>query len=75
MPSINIDCPQIGSWGIHSNEYYDDGQCTWCGAHEKSMCAYCSKPLGKSFVTSSFGSWHIECAPHNLIYSDDDHYP
>jgi hypothetical protein len=28
------DCPQVGNGGRHSESYYDDGACSYCGAKE-----------------------------------------
>ena len=28
-------CPMTGTMGIHSESYYDDGRCDWCGAKKK----------------------------------------
>ena len=27
-----LGCPQVGYGGRHSEAYYDDGACAWCGA-------------------------------------------
>jgi hypothetical protein len=35
-------CPQSGNLGFHSEEYYDDGSCKWCG--EVRLCKECKHP-------------------------------
>ena len=34
LVDLDCDCPQVGTAGMHSNNYYDEenGQCSWCGA-------------------------------------------
>lgn len=27
------ECPAVGVGGIHSDEWYEDGRCAWCGDH------------------------------------------
>ena len=27
------ECPAVGVGGVHSDEWYDDGRCAWCGDH------------------------------------------
>lgn len=56
------------------DQRYDKCQ---CAAIPKAVptCNTCGKALGKSWVSSSFGSWHIECAPPELLITKKDHYP
>ena len=34
IEEIGSECPQVGVGGAHSDAYYDDGECCWCGARE-----------------------------------------
>ena len=35
-PDSAWDCPQIGVGGRHSEAYYDDSACAWCGARREA---------------------------------------
>lgn len=38
-------CPMAGVGGFHSEAYYDDGSCKWCGARGGPPCEDCGRPV------------------------------